>query len=309
MIPIEKLKAVRTIVTHANCADGTASAMVLKTALYDAEVIFVQHGTADFENLRATDGMLFCDISPPAARVQEFVDAGAIVLDHHRTARSVVEAFGALGVFADEFNEPGVSGAVLAHREVWRHLNNRNASDVEELAELAGVRDTWQTTHPCWQAACARSAALKFYPADYLLGLASREWNTALRIGETLLAKNDERVKRDIADAHRFTVGSIRVATFNGLETSDVCEALSSEADLVVGFSYRVEQHPLAAARLRMQVSLRSRGDFDCSVLAKAWNGGGHTHAAGFTVPIFDHSSQPYQHVEQIVRTHVAGRE
>lgn len=30
---------------------------------------------------------------------------------------------------------------------------------------------------------------------------------------------------------------------------------------------------------------LRSRGDFDVSALAKAFGGGGHAKAAGFTVP------------------------
>jgi len=33
------------------------------------------------------------------------------------------------------------------------------------------------------------------------------------------------------------------------------------------------------------QYSLRSRGDFDVSELAKLWGGGGHKAAAGFEVP------------------------
>ncbi len=119
MIDVEKLSAVRRVIVHANCADGMASAMILHDALPDAEVVFLQHGTAEFLSLPATTGMLFCDISPPADRVAEFVGVGAIVLDHHKTVRDVVEAFGDCGVFADETKEPGVSGALLAYREVW----------------------------------------------------------------------------------------------------------------------------------------------------------------------------------------------
>ena len=121
-LPIEKLKALKVIVSHENCADGLASAMILKDVLPKAKVVFLQYGTPDHVNLVAEEGMIFCDFSPPPARAQEFVDVGAIVLDHHKTAKAVVALFGDLGVFADEKDDPGVSGAVLAYREVWLPL-------------------------------------------------------------------------------------------------------------------------------------------------------------------------------------------
>ena len=82
--PLDKLMAVKTIICHGgNCPDGVASAILLHDVLPDAELKFVQYGTEEQKALRATSGMLFADFSPHAETFQKFVDAGAIVLDHH----------------------------------------------------------------------------------------------------------------------------------------------------------------------------------------------------------------------------------
>jgi hypothetical protein len=78
----ERLKNVRTIVTHEGCPDGIASAILCHDALPQAEIVWLQYGTAKRRELPATEGMLFVDMTPEPSRNQEFVDAGAIVLDH-----------------------------------------------------------------------------------------------------------------------------------------------------------------------------------------------------------------------------------
>lgn len=132
MIPLEKLRQVTTIVTHDTCPDGLASAMILLDVLPKAEVVFCQYSTPLHKSMIAKPGMLFADFSPDPARIQEFIDQGAIVLDHHKTAKDTVLACGELGVFADEKEDPGVSGAVLAFREVWLPLVQRGR--VEDLS-------------------------------------------------------------------------------------------------------------------------------------------------------------------------------
>lgn len=132
-IELSKLQAVKTIVTHDNCADGLASAMILRDVLPKAQLLFLQYNSPDHLNLEATEGMLFCDFSPPAGRVEEFTKAGAVVLDHHKGAKDIVAAFGEFGVFADEKDDPGVSGAVLAFREVWLPLVHKGR--IETLTE------------------------------------------------------------------------------------------------------------------------------------------------------------------------------
>src|SRR5882724_8183379 len=64
MIPLEKLKGVTHIITHADCPDGVASAMVLRQVLPTAEVRAIQYETHEHKKLEAKPGMLFCDFSP-----------------------------------------------------------------------------------------------------------------------------------------------------------------------------------------------------------------------------------------------------
>ena len=308
MLDLDSLLAVRTIVTHEGCADGIASAIILRDALPSARVEFVQYNTPAHRDLRATPGLLFCDMTPPAARVQEFVDAGAIALDHHRGAREIVDAFGERGVFADEATEPGVSGATLAFREVWSTVvlhhgySDCYESALGDLAKLAGIRDTWQRNDPRWREACAQAAALRFWPPETLIGAPIDALAARLEIGDTLLQRDEARDERSIAEAYRFEVGGLRVVAFEGLHTSDIAERLEGEADLVLGWRYRMED-----GRARMVISARSNGAVSALALATANGGGGHERAAGFKI-VVRHDASPYAVLEFIVRYHVEAR-
>jgi hypothetical protein len=304
MFDVDSLLAVRRIITHEGCADGVASAIILHDALPQARIEFVQYNTPAHRDLRAEPGMLFCDMTPPAARVQEFVDAGAIVLDHHKGALEIVAAFGERGVFADEVTEPGVSGATLAFREVWMRLLHgyrytQRSDLLGHTATLAGIRDTWQRSDPRWREACAQAAALRFWPSEMLVGAPIDTLASRLEIGETLLARDEHRDERTIAEAYRFEVNGVRVIAFEGTHTSDIAERLESEIDLVLGWHYHVD-----AGRCRMIVSCRSCGRVSALALAKANGGGGHERAAGFKIDARDHAS-PYLTLRQLVEEHV----
>jgi len=302
MIAIEKLKAVRTIVTYESCPDGIASAILLHDALPGARIVFAQYGTRALAELAAEPGMLFCDFAPPPDRVQPFLDAGALVLDHHKSARAIVEAFGADAVFGDEAANPGVSGATLAEREVWRVICGPSRSEAagtaaRELARIAGVRDTWQRQDPSWDAACAQAEALRFYPVNHWLELKDPFASghpallQMLKVGELLVEKHAMRVKRAIERSWRATTKKgTRLVVFEGLSlTSDAAEALDKETDLVVGFGYEVDNGAGGAAGAGTSTgapkaifSTRSHTGYDCAALAKHYGGGGHSAAAGF---------------------------
>jgi len=289
MIDIDSLKAIKTIVSHANCPDGVASALVLHDAIPDAEILFAQHGTPELAALPARPNMLFVDFSPPAGRAAEFIFAKSLVLDHHRTAKAVVEAFGSRGVFADEVRDNGVSGAVLAFREVWcplyedrgQRMPSARSEAWRDFAELAGVRDCWVTPSPLWDKACAQAEALRFMGFDRLKSLdVSALSGLVDRLGGVLVEKKSEDVDAAIRKAFTFTSArGIRVVVFEGVTTtSDAAEKIGGDADLVMGFHYLVEGGP------KVVWWCRSRGAFDVSALAKWFGGGGHLHAAGFTL-------------------------
>lgn len=290
MIPIEKLKAVTHIVSHEHCPDGVGSAMVLKDVLPNARVTFCNYNTATFKNLVAEPGMLFCDFSPPRERFHEFVEAGAICLDHHKTQKDIVEAFGPLGVFGDEVLEPGVCGTSLAYREVWLPLASREFAEgmpepyakfVEDFARLSGIRDTWQRQDPDWFKACHLAEALTFWPEKDLVGLPPAQWASKLALGEMLYNRRLKHAKRAADNGYYFTSGKkVRAVVFEGVRaSSDAAEYLGDKVDLVIGFATHAEE-----GRPAVQFSTRSHTYFDCAAFAKSFpGGGGHTKAAGFT--------------------------
>jgi len=91
MIPIEAIKQVKRIITHRDCADGTAAAMIAADAIPGAEVVAVAYGP-ERDALEPGPADLFVDMTPPPAKVDVFVAAGAIVLDHHSGARELCAA-------------------------------------------------------------------------------------------------------------------------------------------------------------------------------------------------------------------------
>lgn len=297
------LAAVRTIVSHDECADGMASAILLHDALPAADVVFVEYGSSA-ERLVATPGMLFCDFSPPAARVDEFVRAGAIVLDHHRTARDVVLRFGSSGAYGDEAEDPGVSGAVLAYRHVWFPLRGYAPERpfAEAFAAAAGARDTWQTASPAWHAGCVQHAALMAFSQTFWLQMPFSRLATSWAdrfapLGEELVARQHERLVRALATAHRFTTPrGLRCVAVNGLSyASDAAEYLHDGVDAVIAFDL-VDQD----GHLLLRVSVRSHTSFDCAAFGQQFGGGGHTRAAGFAVTLRDSDPQSFRMLEQL---------
>jgi hypothetical protein len=296
-----------------------ASAMILKNVLPGTKLTFLHYSSPEQKALGAEPGMLFCDFSPAKDRVQEFVKVGSLVLDHHKFARETVEAFGENGIFADEATEPGVCGAVLAYRHVWLPLWRLRGAGawtspgpgedwkplgVKDLATLAGIRDTWQKHDPRWQAACEQAEALRWWPEDHLVGSPLTSWPGHIQpIGGTLFAKNLKYAKQLSETSYRFvSKKGTRVLIFGGVSmSSDTAEQAGDTADLVVGFSYKCDD-----GKPVVIFSTRTRGEtFNCGEFCVAHGGGGHTKAAGFTLPLtLDTDPNPIQHFRGILEAY-----
>jgi oligoribonuclease NrnB/cAMP/cGMP phosphodiesterase (DHH superfamily) len=288
------------LITHgydnSECPDGIASAMLIKHVLPNIEIVFVVYNSPEHRNLKPGEGDIFCDFTPHPDTVDEFLEARAIVLDHHRSQQDIVERFveRGLGVYADEAKEPGVSGAVLAWLEVWKPLNEREVSHarVMRFARLAGIRDTWQTKHGSWDEACGQAEALRFYGAEYLL---KKEAKTMAGVPVPYLGPKEEEVGRllfdkKIAEAkglaeRAFIWRDYAIMNRNDM-TSDVAEQLrlmGSPVKALVSFGYSTDSDD----NFQITYSMRSvADDFDVSKIAKAMDGGGHPRAAGFKVVV-----------------------
>lgn len=312
MISIEKLKQVKRLITHANCPDGYASALIVKDALPDVEVLFVKHGTEEHRALEPRPGDLFCDFSPhikswDASRegeddcvrhplqLKHWLEAGTIVLDHHPTQRDVTMLFVKAGLGAYGENDRNECGAWLAYEHVWKPLRDANEwneikNSVHEFAELAGIRDTWKKHDERWQEACWQAEALMFWGNDALTLGIEKTMSTVGSLGPVLFDKKVESANNALKEAHPFvTKKGTLVHVFQGVyTTSDAAEILEKSqkekfgkamTDIVAGFHYRVD-----ADKLQLTFSTRSHSGYDVGAFCKAHGGGGHTAAAGFTV-------------------------
>jgi len=333
-------------IVHANCPDGILSAILLRDALPKTEIQFVQYGTPAYTALKPEPGVLYADFSPPVrtkkslsegyivepedvSLLQAYVDAGTLVLDHHATAKPVVEAFGGNGCYRDE---PGVCGATLVCDHVWKNQDYFFFEEVVTLVIRAGIRDTWQRKSTQWREACAQAAVLMFFPwshwekrdlDDIVHDLAYQNG-----FGETLLQKREIEVKEAVEKVYRFTSAKgTRVVVFEGPAlSSDVAEFVHDHADLVIAFGYDVEKGPEGRGELaashpsvldgsrkvgdvdplfvyvpRIRLSTRSHTSFDCAAFAKAHGGGGHTKAAGFSLDVHPSDKNPYEYVRELV--------
>lgn len=317
------------LITHGGCADGIMSAMFVSAVLPEIEIEWHQYNTEDHRNLAAEPGLLFCDFSPPRERVQEFINAGAVVLDHHKTARPLVEKFGPLGVFNIKR-----SGALLAYEYVLQgQLLARGHApfegtgksylrflamleEADGLAHLVSIRDTWQKGHAQWAQACAISKALKSLDAEELLARSRQQlvtpqcWMTEQehKLGKVLYdndvyrsQKRAEHCKRvefpsTVQLPHRAKTWTL--ATFNDPSgmISDVADY--TDTDISAGFFYTMERDiPV------LVYSLRSRGEFDVGDFCKSQGGGGHAGSAGFKLD--NPSVEPFGELENRLREYL----
>lgn len=279
----EELLEVKNVYSHAFCPDGTSSAMICFAAFAavgrSPEVKFVTYDTVDHDGVPVEPGQLWVDITPPRKRWEEWKGGAAVVLDHHETAKEVVDGLGGIYGGLDD------SGASLAFRNVMRVLCP-DRDDLEKWAKFAYlcmVRDTWKDTSPDWEEAGAVANALSFYTQKALLISASNgslDLNEVIRFGKVLIKKAEGKAFR-LAETSTFVgSGGLKFGFFNCSERliSETGHELLDKkgCDVAVGFFYSNE-----AGTTDLCVSFRSKkGGFPVNKLAEHFKGGGHQPAA-----------------------------
>lgn len=295
LLDVLRSGSIRKIVAHGpHCSDGRMSAYILKHRLpnpegKELEVCFVNYGNKEYLELPAEEGILFCDISPPLDRVDEFLAVESVVLDHHLGAEATVKRFAeiGLGVYGSETDNPGVSGAVLAALVVSKlkppspNLPSLGDVTIYALAMLVGIRDTWQTNHPRWVTACEVSASVGFWPVDVLLDCGSLELPGLMNVGPSLVQKQKESVQKLADNTYKFeSAKGTKVAMFCDLRATSDASDLLKDCDVVVGFKFIDEE-----GSPKLIFSTRTRGStFSCRRFCLSQGGGGHEKAAGFTL-------------------------
>lgn len=313
---IEDIKSINRIVAHTGtepCADGRLSALLALDALdmldVDSfEVLFMNYNSDAHVALEPRPGTLFADFAPHPSRLQEWVDAGTWVFDHHPTQEATVNRFGERGVFR---SGPGICGATITYDELWKPAAEsltgsevqqlmwlRIIGDVKDIASIAGVYDTWQKGQD-FRASQVQAAALTFYPWEKLVAVVRDQGWTALEdlvelVGGALVSQSETAARSQLAGANTQHVGNVKClfAETASTETNLVSDFAPDDIDLTVGWNYRSYGDVQ-----KLHVSLRSKnkpGQIHCGNLAKVHGGGGHAGSAGFSLVADIHAS-PYK--------------
>jgi oligoribonuclease NrnB/cAMP/cGMP phosphodiesterase (DHH superfamily) len=285
MIELDSLKRVYY---HASCPDGTASAVIVASALSlrgllnNVEFRSIQYGTKEHDELVPEPGSMFVDITPPLKRWREWEGTGVVVLDHHETARDATIGLGGVYGTNDEW-----SGARLAHEHVFKPVADGLSEYLDDFSFLAMIRDTWKKDHPRWKEAEAQAMALSFYGSKEMLERVSHrnlDLEGLMCLGQALAKKAEMSIKKYVKGSWSCSVDGISIAFFNITEgiTSDACNSLiESGNDVAVGF-FMISNN----GRPEWSISLRSKS-LPVNTIAAAHGGGGHRLAAGFRMDGF----------------------
>jgi hypothetical protein len=271
-------RAPDVVLYHADCADGFGAAWAIWKRFPSTEFIAVEHGAPPPGTL-AQRHVLIVDFSYPRPTLEQIAaeTASLLVLDHHITAQRALK-----GLPFARF-EQNKSGAVMAWE--WAHQ-----ARVPWLLEYIQDKDLWTWTLP---ASREINAALASYPYDFQVWdrlrpeVLEAEGRGILRYERELVAKIG--AEAVLVEFHGSTVPAVHSAVL----TSQLGEYLNK------GYPFCVIWHERNGRRY---FSLRSASDgVDVSAIAAAYGGGGHVHAAGFSIPL--------EHVDREPSITVSGRQ
>ena len=243
------------VLYHANCPDGFGGAWSVWLARGDAAVyVPVSHGDPP-PDLPADASVLMVDIAYPREialalndRVRELV-----ILDHHKSAQ---EDLGDLPFTTFDMNR---SGAMMG----WNYMHP--GQEPPPLIRYVQDRDLWRFELPNSREV---TAALGSYPMEFGVWKNLSVDDLALE-GQAILRFRDQTVQTIVGFARWGEIGGYRVPIVNATaHWSDVGHAMLEkypEAPFVGAWYEDSEQ--------TRRWSLRSRKDFDVSVVAKKLGG------------------------------------
>jgi len=255
------------ILYHGTCADGFGGAWAAWKRLGDtAEYIPVQYGQPRPEVPEGAP-LYLVDFSYSREIILALRDRhpALTILDHHKTAQEALAGHD-FAIFDME-----KSGAMLA----WKHFHPGQAPP--PLILYVQDRDLWRFELPSSREV---SAGLWSLPMTF------EAWDAA---SVPNLAQDGSAILRYMGQQTAMICSQAREQSLGG-HTVPVVNATSLWSEVGEELIRRFPDAPFAAsyfetARGLRKWSLRSRGSFDVSAVAKQFGGGGHRNAAGFEAP------------------------
>lgn len=261
------------VIYHGGCIDGFTAAWACWLRYFeDAEYFPATYGAngADVElpDVAGRDVVMvdFCTSRDQLLRIHDAARSFR-VYDHHKTAEAACRGLNFCTFDMER------SGAGLA----WDYVAPGGAECRNWLVKYVEDRDLWRFALPDSKEINAYvSAQTQTFAAWNAMAFRTTAASAALK-GSGVLAFVDRYVHEMSQHARpsRFAGhDGIPVVNAPYINTSELVGHLAESALFAVGWFQRNDG--------LYQYSLRSRGDFDVSALAKSLGGGGHKNAAGF---------------------------
>jgi len=253
------------VLYHANCMDGFSAAWA----------VWKKFGDADTEYLPAKYGDAPPDVTDRDVVIVDFsykrdvmltLNRAAnqlLCLDHHKTAEADLKDL----PFARFDMER--SGAGMA----WDHFHTVQRPWLIDYVE---DRDLWRFMLEDSKEVNALVNTVARESFDVWDKLSRMDRDEAAQKGSGALAFLDSYVHEMLSQARTLSFCGYEVPVVNApyVGISELVSALAEGVPFAVGWFQRADG--------MYQYSLRSRGDFDVTEIAKRFGGGGHKQAAGF---------------------------
>lgn len=286
---------------HANCADGFTAAWVVNQ-MFKGDVVFHAARYGDSPPDVSDQHVIIVDFSYKRPVLEEMarVAKSILILDHHETAAKELEGlpraephFGCyppLGVAA--LFDMNRSGAALAWDYFGASGVSERASSAHRplLVDYVQDRDLWRHelafSHEV--NAFISSLPFEFSQWDLLDGLMHPRAGGAMHPHETIVDRGEAIMQKQRKDVSELIAAAEREMKIGGVMVPVANLPFSMASD---GGNMMAMFAPFAATYMdtpRGRVfSLRSAPDgSNVAKIAAAYGGGGHAHAAGFTVPL-----------------------
>lgn len=258
------------VLYHADCSDGFGAAWALWKKFPSATFVPVKHGQPPPPDLKDRR-VVIVDFSygRPILESMASETKELLILDHHITAERTLDGF------PNAYFDQTKSGAVLGWE--WAH-----GTTAPWLLQYIQDKDLWT-----WALPGSReiNAALASYPFDFIVW--DRFTQSSLeQEGRAILRYEHELVGKLVAQAALVEFQGVVVpSVHSAILTSQIGERLSPHHPFCLIWHDRDD---------RRYFSMRSRAEgTDVGTIAASFGGGGHTHAAGFSVALQSDGTPP----------------
>jgi oligoribonuclease NrnB/cAMP/cGMP phosphodiesterase (DHH superfamily) len=287
---------------HKDCFDGFTAAWVFETmrkrglSIIDRPITWVpaQYGDAP-PDCKGKEVWLVDFTFPREVMIDQVIKPSmrTVILDHHQTAEAdlagILEEVRSRGL--QRQNDKVVfdmhrSGAGILYDELEREIAKRAG---QHIPSPDGRRKLWLVDYvedrDLWRWALPNSREVAAFVSSVPMTFA--EWDAIDAIGYQLVAEGGRAILRyidnygdkacanaTIEKLDEFDVPCINTQYMNISDHVGKLAELHPDAPFAMGYFRRADG--------KWQFSLRSRGNFDVSEVAKRFGGGGHKNAAGF---------------------------